>query len=486
MIRQNRSAIRPVNYWLLILLFTGMSCLFAWLFARDTLEGFLLFGVLVVLSLIVVVVSSIEIGFYLLFFIGFYGYYFSNLTTGGNIPVGAIFDCLVLLIFAGLVMSRRDIRSYWNGFIKTVVVTWMIINSCYGILEMFNPNALGASASNWLGVRKVIEQLLLLFTAYVLLDSYDKIRRFIMIMLLVTTGSALYGCIQQWHGLFGWELQAIMADQHAYNLLWAGGDFRKFSTFNDPAEFGILMAICADFFIILGIYERNARIRTLFIICSILMILGMAYSGTRTAYAVALAGIGFFIFLNVDKSNVRKFAAFMLVVFLVLMFGPFSGNGTVRRFRSTFSGEKDESYRVRLISRNQIQPFIHHHPFGGGMGTTGMNGAIEHPGNPLAGFQPDGAYVLKAAELGWIGLALTCIMYFFVLRSCIQAFFHVKDPRIKEVYAAICSCIFAFYVGDFAQIAVGGPADIPIYLGFIAMVLNQKKYDQAYESSLTI
>ena len=210
------------------------------------------------------------------------------------------------------------------------------------------------------------------------------------------------------------------------------------------------------------------------------MLLGMGYSGTRTAYAVLLAGIAFFILFNIDKPPVRKFGVFMFVVFLAIMLGPFSGNNTVRRFRSTFMGEKDESYRVRLVERAFIRPYIHHHPIGGGMGTTGFNGAVEHPGNPLANFQPDGAYVMRAAETGWIGLLINCTLYFFILKTGIQAFFRIKDPRIKVYYAAGVSCIFAFYVGDYAQLAVGSPADVGIYFGFIAMILKQKHYDKIY------
>ncbi|HZE84777.1 MAG TPA: hypothetical protein VE035_10720, partial [Puia sp.] len=192
--------------------------------------------------------------------------------------------------------------------------------------------------------------------------------------------------------------------------------------------------------------------------------------------------IVFFILFNIDKASIRKFGAFMLLVFLVIQFGPFSGNGTVRRFRSTFAGSKDESYKVRVISRAFIQPYIRRHPIGGGMGTTGFNGAIEHPGNPLANFQPDGAYVTRGAEMGWIGLAINIMLYFLILKTGIQAFFQVKDQRIKAYYSAGVSSIFAFYVGDYAQLAVGGPPDVGIYFAIIAIILKQKHYDKDLEA----
>lgn len=468
--------------WLGFLLLSGIACLFAWLLAKDMTIGLGFFAALVGLFLVIFCFTNVEAGFYIMLFVGFYGYYFSNAFFKGSLPIGIIFDCLVLVNFLGLIISSKDFRPNWKQFIRIPLVILMFLTFFYSILEMFNPNTMGVSASNWLGVRKFLEFILILFMAYMLFDNYQKIRRYTFALLLVASGCAIYGCIQQWHGLFDWELAAIMADPHSYALLWAGGDFRKFSTLPDPAAFGIIMAICSVFFMILSVYEKDVRIRLLFITGTIFMLLGMSYSGTRTAYAVALVGIVFFLVLNIDKAAVRKVGAFLLLVFLIIEFGPFSGNATIRRFRSTFVGSKDESYKVRLISRAFVQPYIRHHPIGAGMGTTGFNGAIEHPGNPLANFQPDGAYVTRAAEMGWIGLAINCILYFFVLKAGIQAFFRIKDERIKVYYSAGVSSIFAFYVGDYAQLAVGGPADVGIYFAIIAMILKQQHYDKDFET----
>lgn len=475
-----------LNNWLGYLLLAGIACFFAWLLVKDLLLGMAFFVALLGIFLVFFLLINVQAGFYLMLFFGFFGSFFSNALLNGNLPIGTIFDCIVLINFLGLVISHRDFRQQWKIFIRQPLVMLMFLTFLYSILEMFNPNTMGASASNWLGIRKFLEFILILFTAYMLLDSYRMIRRYTFIILTFATICAIYGCIQEWHGLFPWELRAIMADPHAYALLFAGGTFRKFSTLYDPAAFGIIMAACSVFFIVLSIYEKNWRTRLITIACTIFMILGMSYSGTRTAYAVILAGIVFFILLNINVPAIQKFGIFMGFVFLALMFGPFSGIGTIRRFRTTFDGAKDESYKVRLINRDFIKPFIHHHPIGAGMGTTGFNGAIEHPGNPVANFQPDGAYVTRAAEMGWIGLAINLILYFFILKAGIQAFFRVKDQRVKAYYAAGVSTIFAFYVGDYAQLAVGGPGDVGIYFGIIAMILKRNDYDKSIETTSTL
>lgn len=467
-----------LNNWLGGLLLVGIACIFAWILASDLLVGIVIFAALITLVISMVCFVNVVAGFYTMLFVGFFICFINAALFKGNLPVGVVFDGLVFINFMGLLVSRKDFRQQWKAFVKHPVIILMILSFFYGLLEMFNPNTMGASSSNILGVRKFLEYILILFTAYVLLYSYERIRQYTFVLLILCTISALYGCVQEWHGLFPWEMQAIMADPLAYALLFSGGEFRKFGTLPDPAAFGIVMAVCALFFIILAIYEKNARIRFLFFFCVIFMILGMSYSGTRTAYAVILAGIVFFILFNIDKPAIQKFGVVMAFIFLALMYGPFSGNSTIRRFRTTFEGTKDESYKVRMINRAFIKPYIQHHPIGGGMGTTGLSGAIEHPGNPLANFMPDGAYVTRAAETGWIGLLINCVIYFVILKTGIQAYFRVKDKRIKVYYAAGVSCIFAFYVGDYAQLAVGEPPDVGIYFAIIAMILKQPDYDK--------
>jgi hypothetical protein len=167
----------------------------------------------------------------------------------------------------------------------------------------------------------------------------------------------------------------------------------------------------------------------------------------------------------------------LAIVFLALLFGPFSGNGTIRRFRTTFMGTNDESYKVRVVSRAFIQPYILSHPIGGGQGTTGFNGAREHPGHYLAGFQPDSSYVMRAAETGWIGLALICSLYGFTLVITVRAFFRAKNENLKVIYAACASSFFSYYIAEFAQVAIGGITDVVVYYPLLAIVLRFKTLD---------
>jgi putative inorganic carbon (HCO3(-)) transporter len=464
-----------LHNWLGVLILCGVGCLFGVLLAKDMMIGLGLFAVVAGIFIVFLCFTNVVFGFYLLLFIGFFGYFFSNALTKGNLPIGALYDCLVLINFLGMLMSGKDFKASWKQFTKTPLVIFMFVPLMFSLVEMFNPYTMGATATNFLAIRKFVECILLLFMAYTLFNTYEMVKKYVLALLAMCAICALYGCIQEWHGLFPWELESIMADPHAYALLFVGGTFRKFSTMADPAAFGIMMAVCTVFFVVLSVYEKDSRLKLAFIIVSVLMTLGMSYSGTRTAYATALAGIIFFILFNIDKSAIRKFGGFMLIVFLILEFGPFSSIAAIRRFRTTFEGSKDESMKVRLLARKWVKPYIQSHPIGGGLGTTGFAGQAAFPGHPLAGFMPDGAYVTRATETGWIGLLIVCSMYFYTLVVGIQGFFRSKDPTMKIYYSAAVSCLFAFYTAEYTQSAVGGVSDSAFYYALIAIILNLNK-----------
>ncbi len=115
-----------------------------------------------------------------------------------------------------------------------------------------------------------------------------------------------------------------------------------------------------------------------------------------------------------------------------------------------------------MLARNFIRPYMLSHPFGGGLATTGNLGKIMNPGHYLAGFQTDSGYVQLALETGWIGLAITCILFFLVLKGGVNAYFHSSDEELRPIYAAGTCAIFCYYVGMFAQNTLGNLTDMAL------------------------
>lgn len=468
-----------LNNWQGYLFTALMACIFGVLESIDVLSGIMLFGMLLSFLLLFLFFTEPEFCFYFLLFYAFWIAFFNACFFHGQLLIGVPDDIVTLLLFLSLMVSSPAARAKLKIFVRIpLIIYFFLVVFLYNLLEVFNPAHVSDFNNATLIVRKYLDYFILLFAAYVLLDSIEKIRRYTNILLVATGIAALYGCIEEWHGLFYWDLDALLSNPRAYALMFINGEFRKSGTMADPAIYGLVMAACALYFIIIALYEKSTRLRLSYIVVIILMILAVGYSGTRTAYASLLVGLAFFIVLNIARPGIRRMALFAIAGYLVLMYGPGASFGTIRRFRTTFAGTEDESYKVRMQARSFIQPYIRSHPFGGGLGTTGgLHNDNDHSGNPLSGFQTDGAYVQKAAETGYIGLALQCILYFMVMAFGIRGFFRARDQQIKVYYSACLSAVFSLYIGEYTQAAVGGVGDSLFYFPMIGIMLNLKYLD---------
>lgn len=245
------------------------------------------------------------------------------------------------------------------------------------------------------------------------------------------------------------------------------------------------MAACSLLFLLIGINERRKSKKFLYVTGSIFMLLAMSYSGTRTANAMVAGGIALFLLLTINKRASKIFACFAVLAFLFIMYVPIYSSATLLRFRSTFSAEKDASYNVREINRQRVQPFIWTHPFGGGLSTTGEMGRKYNPGSPMAGFPTDSSYLNKALESGWIGMTLTCLLYFATLQYVIRGYFLTKNPEYKKLFAASMAFFFSYYIGEVAQEAVGVFTNTVIYFPVFAIVLRLREFSGEHEKLIS-
>ena len=459
-----------------ILLFL-FAVVLGYLFAVQTTMGIGITGLICSAAVILACILDTETGLYINVIYSFFAFAFSRYFFNDEFPTGVASDILIVATLFSFFVKRVDLKTSLNKFIHTPVVIAILVLFFYLLIELFNPYT--HSFDGWYQTfRKSLDALFLLFIAYRALDTYEKIRRFLTLLFIVCTITGLYGCIQQWHGLFNYERAWAMADDNRFGLIFIAGEFRKFSTMSDPTAYGIMMASCGVLFTIIAWNEKKLTIKLVLIAGISFMFLGMAYSGTRTANAMAAAGLAMFVLLTINKKSTKIFTVFLGAAFVVLMYGPFYGNATINRFRTTFNSTNDDSYKVREVNRAFIQPYIYSHPIGGGLCTTGAGGLRFNPSHYLAGFPPDSGYLKKALETGWIGLIIICVLYFVVLKNCIRGYFDANDPKIKVLFAACCAFLFSFYIADFAQDAIGQITDTVVYYPLIAITLQLKYFNK--------
>jgi putative inorganic carbon (hco3(-)) transporter len=417
-----------------------------------------------------------EFGLYLALFFIFSASTISRFLLNEQLPLGIGSDLIVLVSFIGLFFSNDDLKRKATFFFRTSPAVLYCILLLYLSLELFNPMA--HSFEGWLEVmRKIIGPFVIVFIVYCSFDNFFKIKRYFKVLFFLAFVSALYGCFQQWHGLTSAEMNWVNSDPVRAGLINIFGEYRKFSIFNGPTEFGIIMASCTVLFVVTSLEEKSRSKKLLYIIGAVLMTLGMSYSGTRTANAMLLGGAVAFSALTIDRKSTRYFLGIAVVIFLFVMYVPIYSSAVLLRFRSTFSTSNDASYVLRETNRKSVQPFIWSHPFGGGLSTTAM-GEKYNPGHPLAGFPTDSSYLSKALETGWVGLILTSALYFYILRFIVRAYFRATNKEFKSLFAASLAFFFATYLAEMTQETVGVFANTVVYFPLLGIAIKLKELSE--------
>ena len=400
------------------------------------------------LAFLLLCIINPKLGFLATFSLPFIGFELQRIFKA-EIPVGLAVQLMFFLILLILLVKRRFNQGYSFRFLSSPITYIIIITQLYIGIQAFNPAM--HSFDGWLIVlRGALAILVVYIVSLIIYDEENFIQGFFYCWILLATLSALYACYQEWVKIPNYVLSWIHATEERYRLIFIVGKYRKFSVLSDPSAFGNFMAISALVSIILAFKPTTQLKRVALIISTGLLILAMGYSGTRTSYAMFIAGLVLYVLMTINNKRTLLFAVSTSIIFVVIIFGPIHGNATINRIRSTFNSE-DKSLNVRDTNRKSIQDYIYAHPIGGGVMTTGDAGMKYNPNHRLAGFPPDSGLLKTALELGWIGLILELLLYVIALSMGIRYFYQSKNERIKYYYLAICTMLFSVAVGSYAQ-----------------------------------
>ena len=274
----------------------------------------------------------------------------------------------------------------------------------------------------------------------------------------------------------------MYADPLRAELIVQWGRERVFSIFSDPTTFGILMAYMAVFCVVLGLGAFKNWQRGVLIASACAMVLSMAYGGSRTPVVLIPAGFVFYVILTLQTRVMLFTGVFFIFGTAAMMKG--TSNPVMLRIQSAFNPSEDASFEVREKSQEMIKPFIQSHPFGAGMGTTGIWGRRFSPNHWLADFPPDSGYVRVAVEMGWIGLILYMALLFKIQQQGVYYYVRVRDPQIKTLYLGLNVIVFLLIVASFPQeIIILLPTSIIFYITAAAIV-RLKDFDPAFNEAI--
>lgn len=455
----------------------SVSLFFAYAVARyGMVPGVLILGMLIGVPIIYGLIFYPRFGI-IVFLVAAYFLMWIGRMKLIQFPLGTLMDGMEVLFILGLFiqMKKDPTRGHFKGAISTVIFCWIL----YNLLEVLNPYA--DSQLAWVYTVRTVAVVMLTYFVFV----YNiRTKAFIKIIIKLWLGlslfAALYAFKQQYIGFFAFEEAYLNSDPNIANLLFIGGEWRKFSIFSDPVSFSYNMVVSSLLCIGLMTGPLSKAKKIGLGILTSLFLLAMLFSGTRGAYVLTPVALILFAILNYNK-KVMIAAVVFGAIMLVLIFIPTS-NYTLFRFQSAFKPSDDASFNVRKINQKRIQPFIQSHPLGGGLGSTGEWGERFSPGSFLASFPPDSGYVRVAVEMGWLGLLIFCTLIFIILRTGIINYYAIRDPELKSYCLSMVLVVFAFHVGNYPQEAlVQFPSNVYFYL-VTAIIVVTRRIDNEQKS----
>lgn len=430
------------------------------------------------LLLVLLCYTYLEFGFYLILGLGFIVADAERFFMD-QYPLTSVLlaiPCLLLCLLLFKEMQKKD----FSWLSRHPVVYLYFLSTAFLLVEVFNPqmdSLLGWLSSFW----QRLAYLFLLFISCFIFKDLKSIRSFFKFFIIAIFITALYGCLQEWFGLAAFDHRWVF-DNPTIAGLYAlpGSGLRKFSSLTDPANFGTLMAAGALVVIVLmvmGPFKRKNKIILGGI--AIIILLGMSYSGTRTANLMLIAGLVFYILMTIYQKKTQILALIAGLIFLFILYAPIYGNIILNRFRTAFTSPPSEnaSYQVRLHHRKMMQPYMYAHPFGGGVATAGVPGKKYNPHHYLAGFPPDSGYFGTALTTGWMGLALDCFFFFMISFYCVHYFYKCQNSEIKVYYAAMAVFLFSLFLGDDAQFTVTSVPQSLIFIPMLAIIAKLHTFD---------
>ena len=436
----------------------------------------LLAGLLAGLIVVYICIFKPLVGYYIAAVFSIFIFYPNHLIGRSVISLSPLLEILFLLILIGSYIKVSENTKEVSPLIKTFISITLIINTALILLQVFNPNVYKITI--WASVsRRWLVFIIIYVSSYRLINTKEKLFFFVKFWIISVFVIAVYGCFQQWFGFLPSEMNYILSVPGQFELLNQGGNIRKFSFLSDVVTFGVITGSTAVITLLIAIYTKSKKRKYFLIFMAIIMLLGMAYSGTRTTTVIVPAGFIIYGFLTIQskKTIITLFVGSLMALFI--FFAPIYNNSTLNRMRSTFNS-KDESLNLRDRNRHYIQPYLKSHPMGGGIGTTGGLGAAEFPDHPLANFPTDSGFLRIGLEMGWIGLICWVFFNLSILWQSIIYYFRMRDPVLKLIMVAFISCIFPILVIQYSQESIGQFPGSVFFFSVLSLMKRLLEFDE--------
>ncbi len=298
---------------------------------------------------------------------------------------------------------------------------------------------------------------LMMLLGYHLVRSVRQMEVFVFLVLLLGTGTAIYGSFFQTEA----EVRAMMELNPElefrlrgsfYSTSTGASEFRRFSTYVTAAVFGSVMAICTTIAVSWLMMPKAGWIQRIFLLgCGGMCAYAMLLTGSRTSMLMTLLGV---VMSGVFRKGGFRLMLIPLGLVTLLMVGLLiSGSSRMERF-STLLNPSEVMGRVGIVLRPAFSLLIEY-PIGGGLGRSGHGiPVVVYSYIPRFNLRTtDGDIGRLVSDMGIFGLVVYVVMLHAGVSDSIRGLWTLRESNL----AAIASPIGVSFIRGLAQVVTGSP-----------------------------
>lgn len=400
------------------------------------------------------------------------------------IAITNIFDLLYGIMLA-LILFKQLQSNFNFKKILNIYTALTLIWLLYCIINVSNGITGEVYLEAWLRILRpwALYPILTCIILSVHCNHYTFIHYFLVLWGIMTLLAVAKGYWQKNHGFDSTELAWLWTYGARTHFIHSG--IRYFSFFTDAAMFGASMGLSSVVFILTFFYTKNIYLKFFYLIVGTASFYGLLISGTRSAIAVPIAGMFFFLFLSKSWK--------ICVIAGMLLFGGVGmlkytkigdDNRLIRRMRTAFDSN-DQSMQTRFENQKALNAYMSELPFGIGMGVTF---GILPPQNKyyfVSICPADSSLVDVWKQMGIVGLCVFLGMHvvLFITGSYILLF-KIKNPEIRgPLTGMLCGCAGVLVASYANMVYFQFPNGILIYSCFTFVFLGpylDKQYTEAH------
>ena len=286
-----------------------------------------------------------------------------------SIPIAItnIFDLLYGIMLALILLKQLQSNHHFRKILNVytcITLVWLlycIINIGNGITGEFYMEA-------WLRILRpwALYPILTCIILSIQCNRYTFIHYFLILWGIMTLLAAAKGYWQKNKGFDSTELSWLWAYGARTHFIHSG--IRYFSFFTDAGLFGASMGLSCTVFTLTFFYTKNLFLRLFYLIVGMAGFYGLLISGTRSAIAVPIAGLGLFLFLSKSwKIGIISFILLAGGIGMLKYTKIGENNKLIRRMRTVFDTE-DQSMMARFENQKALNAYMDEMPFRIGMG----------------------------------------------------------------------------------------------------------------------